>query len=232
MKRALLLFAVMFSLNLAFAQNSKISLGFEGQLSYLLLTEPHEWAFGVTGYEPGTFAQIGTRIDFRISKQWSVQTGIQFCDYRYKDTGDEFSPMITTVSPISSFLPIDVIPVVNQNRQIQSVGVPLLIRYHLEDLVPGKIGLSLAVGLTGTNSIDVEQADELDLFRNSHRKLALDGQIGPEVQFYTRSGRWHLAPVLRMALTNYSNLNEFRTGQTATLRPYSIGLQAGYSWNL
>ncbi|GJM34040.1 MAG: hypothetical protein DHS20C18_30410 [Saprospiraceae bacterium] len=236
MKKNVLLILGLLFLNLAVAQQrSNVRIGITGQFSHLMLTEPFVWTFGIEDSEPGEFGQFGFRADFQTSERWSIQTGMQYSRYHYTDKRIIVDRIITHTGTFQTFLPIDILPFhpEGRNRNMQTIGIPFLLQYHLDDLVPERIRLSVAAGLVGNVNLN-SFSDGFDMFQSALSHVFLDGQIGPEVSFLTRSGQWNISPVFRMALLDYANKSE-NDGipfETSVLKPYSVGLQVGYLWRL
>lgn len=217
------------------AQQSTVRIGISTQYAYLLLTDTYQWHVRVDGYEPGSFTQLGMRADFQLSPRLSIKTGLQLGRYHYKEEQNEalilFDGQFFDDGPF--ILPPHELKVDNQ-RNFTMISIPVLLQYHLEDLVPGKIKLSFAAGVSpNANTRNfIEKGNE---FQQTLTKYSLDGLIGPEISFLTKSGQLSIAPLLRVALTNYSNLQELDGIFFATareLRPYSAGLEVSYLWNL
>ncbi len=228
------LFVFLFA-NLTMAQQSSVRIGMSAQYAYLLLSDAYEWHVNVEGYEPGSFTQLGLSAEFLISPRLSIRSGLQFGRYKYRDDQNDdlifFDGQFLDDGP---FILLPHVEEIDNNRSFNTISIPVQLQYHLEDLVPGKIRLSLAAGFSANANLSTN-SDDLDRYHSSLTKYSLDGLIGPQINFLTKSGQLSVAPVLRVALTNYSNLQEldgipFNTSRE--LRPYSFGLEVSYLWNL
>ena len=239
MKKYLLLFCLLAFLlpsPMAAQSDSKVRIGMTTQYAYLLLSQPYEWSFNLEGYQPGSFSQIGLSLDFQLSKRWSLNTGFQYGRYAYEDEINEDIFILDGQFFDDGFLSPHEFIMVDTKRQFRTLGIPILIQYHLDALVPGKIQLSLAAGVVANANVSAF-SEEWDGFERSLAKYALDGQVGPVITFLIGEGKSQIsmAPVFRIGLTNYSNnqpLIGISFAQSPVLKPYSMGLEVSYLWGL
>ncbi|GJM34041.1 MAG: hypothetical protein DHS20C18_30420 [Saprospiraceae bacterium] len=211
-------------------QKTSLYLGMSGEFGYMSLQEAYHWRGFIEDFRSGTFSQIGFGLEFRMSDRWSLQSGVQLARYQYLEKNFDDFP------EDNPHIGIHILPklpfIDDQKRTFTSLGIPLLLQYHLEDLVPGRLHLAISGGIIANIKRENDHAEE-DFFYSTINKLSFDWQIGPTLYWDTKFGLVTLGPVFRMALTNYA-LNNHLEGadEIPKLLPYSLGMQFGYFWKL
>lgn len=231
MNKRLLFWCALFATQMAFAQShTGLSIGISGEYGYQSLRGAYDWAGDVEGYLPGTFRQVGLDLEWRSTGRIGVQSGLKYARYQY--TEQRFGlPDFQDGLIICCFgcVPMDE----NVNRTFNAINVPLLLTYHLQDLIPGKLHLAVHSGLNTNVMLNRRDGEEfISSFAESLRPISFDGQLGAAMYWNAKWGTLTLGPVFRMALSNYANDPQFDHFEKPSLRPYSMSLRLGYLWKL
>ncbi len=230
MKKRLLFCCALLATQLAFAQNyTGFSIGVSAEYGHQSLREAYDWFGDVEDFLPGTFQQVGLDLEWRSTGRIGVQSGLKYARYQY--TEQRFGiPGIHDGMIICCFgcLPVDE----QVERTFNAINIPLLLTYHLDDLIPGKLHLAVHSGLVTNVMLNGKEGEEFtSSFEESLRPMSFDGQLGAALHWNSKWGTLTLGPVFRMALSNYAADSKFEVSEQPSLRPYSMSLRAGYLWN-